>query len=55
MSDQPTPIAVRPTDDEREILKRAAKLESITALAQYVRRAAMVYTREHHPDLFRDE
>lgn len=49
---QKIPIAVRPSEAEIEILKKAAELESIPALAAYVRRAAVLYTREHHPELF---
>lgn len=49
---QSIPIPVRPSEEERKVLQEAAALEDIPGLATYVRRAALQYTREHHPELF---
>jgi len=54
MTDTPkknSPISIRFEDSEREAISMAAKLEGIS-MAAYVRRCAILYTREHHPELF---
>ena len=35
-------------------IEKAAQREGIDA-SNYIRRCTVLYTREHHPDLFRDE
>jgi uncharacterized protein (DUF1778 family) len=44
-------ISIRFDPDDKEAIERAAKLEGLNFSA-YVRRAAVAYTREHHPETF---
>jgi hypothetical protein len=45
------PKAVRFDKDDMEIVMKAAKKEGL-AVSSYMRRVVMLYTREHHPELF---
>jgi len=49
--DKNKPMSVRFDLDDKAVLRQAAKLEGLEP-SPYVRRCTMVYTREHHPELF---
>lgn len=45
------PISVRFEDTDLPIVKAAASAEGLDT-ASYCRRCAILYTKEHHPDLY---
>lgn len=45
------PRSVRFEKDMDKLMEEAAKLEGLE-VAAYIRRCAILYTREHHPELF---
>ena len=49
--DKSPTTSVRFSPEDRAIIEKAAKAEGLDTSA-YIRRCAVLYTREHHPELF---
>ncbi len=49
--DKSPTTSVRFSPDDRVIIEKASRIEGLEPSA-YIRRCAMVHTREHHPELF---
>jgi uncharacterized protein (DUF1778 family) len=52
-TDKSPTTSVRFAPEDKAIIIQAARLEGMEATA-YIRRVAILYTREHHPELFKD-